>query len=158
RGSPRAGRPRPRRRGRAGARSRRGTGRGAASCDLLVQGDVRLRRCVPGELLAGAACPRACLVECGRVGEGVVGGLREAVGVARGNYTAGSEVPYGLRDAADVVRDRGHAGAERAQESAALVEFGPVREDGDRRLAERTVDLLAREVAEPPLDLEPARG
>jgi len=62
-----------------------------------------------------------------------------------------------LRNAADVVGNGRDAGTERTEESAALVELGPVRKDGDGRVAERAVGLLLREVAEPPFDLEPVR-
>ena len=46
-----------------------------------------------------------------------------------------------LGEAADVVDHRRHAGAERAEQRAALVELRAVGEDGDGRLAERPVDL-----------------
>ncbi len=62
-----------------------------------------------------------------------------------------------LGHAADVVGDRRHAGAERAEQRAALVELRPVREHGDRRLAEGAVDLGLRQVAEPPVDVESRR-
>src|SRR6266536_712979 len=71
--------------------------------------------------------------------------------VARGNDAPCLEAAYGLGDPADVVRDRGHARAERAQQGAALVELRVVGEDGDGRVAEGTVGLVLRQVAEPPL-------
>ena len=69
----------------------------------------------------------------------------EPVDVVRRDDAARAEAPHGLGEAADVVDDRRHAGAERPQERAALVELGAVREDGDGRLAERAVDLGLRE-------------
>ena len=53
---------------------------------------------------------------------------------------------------ADVVGNRGYAGPERLEERARLVELGAVREDGDRRVRERPVELCRREIAETPLD------
>jgi L-cysteine/cystine lyase len=75
--------------------------------------------------------------------------------VPRRHHPPRGEPPHRLGDAADVVRDGRHARAQRAQERAALVELGPVRKDGDGRVAEGAVDLRRREITEPPLDLEP---
>src|SRR5436190_16296813 len=119
---------------------------------------MRLRGGVPRELLTRALRTRARLLERLVVGEELVDGLRKAGDVARGHDSASAELPHRLGDAADVVGDRGDPCAERAQKGAALVELGPVGEDGDGGLAEGAVDLRLREIAEPPLDLEPGRG
>ena len=80
--------------------------------------------------------------------------LAERVGqrmdVARGHDAARAEAPDDLAEPADVVDDRGHARAERLQERARLVELVPVREDRDRRLRERPLELGSAEIAEPP--------
>ena len=86
-----------------------------------------------------------------RVVEQLAHGLGERLDVARRDDAAGPEAANRLAEAADVVGDGRHAGAERAHERAALVDLGPVGEERDRRLAERAVDLVVREVAEPPL-------
>src|SRR5581483_6139962 len=69
-----------------------------------------------------------------------------------------AEAASGIGEPAHVVRDRGNTGAERAQERAALVELRPVGKDRHRRLAERPVELVVGEVAEPPFDLEAVGG
>ncbi len=80
---------------------------------------------------------------------------RETGDVACRDDPAGVEAPHRLCNAADVVGDDGDTRAERPQQGAALVELGPVREDGNGGVAEGAVDLRLREVAEPPLHLEP---
>ena len=83
---------------------------------------------------------------------------RETGHVTCGHDAARAETTDGLGDAADVIGDGGDSGAERTQQSAALVELGPVRKDGDGGIAEGAVDLRLREVAEAPLHVEPVRG
>ena len=78
--------------------------------------------------------------------------LGQRVDVAGGHDAPGAVRAHRLAEAGDVVDDRGHAGAERLQQRTRLVELGAVREDRDRRLRERAVELGLREVAEPPLD------
>ena len=116
-----------------------------------------VRRRVPGQLVARAARAGAGLLERVAVAEQLRDRGRERGDVARRNDAAGAEAAHRLGDAADVVRDRRHAGAERAEQRAALVELRPVREHGHRRLAEGAVDLGLRQVAEPPVDVEPGR-
>ena len=113
---------------------------------------------MPPVLLARPPCACARLLERLVVGEELVDGLRKAGDVARRNDPPRPEALHRLGEAAHVVHDRGHAGAERPEESAALVELGPVREHGHGRLPERTVELSVREEAEPPLDAVPACG
>ncbi len=116
---------------------------------------MRLGGRVPGQLRARLPRALARPLQRGVVGEELVQRRRESGNVARGYDAAGVEAAHGLRDATDVVGDHGDSGAERLQERAALVELGPIREDGDGRLAERALDLRPCEVAETPLDLEP---
>src|SRR5207249_3499409 len=78
------------------------------------------------------------------------GGGGQAVDVARLDDTAGAVAPDGLGDAADVVRDGGHAGAERLQQRPALVELRPVREERDGRVAECAFHFSLRQIAEAP--------
>ena len=111
---------------------------------------------VPRELLARAARAGAGGLERGRVAEELAGGGGERLHVSGRHDAAGLEAAHRLGNAAHVVGDRRHAGAERPQERAALVELGPVGEERERRLAEGAVDLGRRQVAEPPVDLEPA--
>src|SRR5204862_5703377 len=113
---------------------------------------------VPGQLLSSPACTVARPLERLAVGEKLVDRGRETRDVAWRHDAAGPELAYRLRDPADVVGHGRNAGAERAQQGAALVELGPVREDGDGGLAEGVVDLGLREIAEPPLDVEDVRG
>ena len=63
-----------------------------------------------------------------------------------------------LAEPGDVVDDGGHAGAERLQERARLVELGAVGEESDRRLGKRAVDLGLGEVPESPLRRAPPRA
>ena len=77
--------------------------------------------------------------------------LLQALDVTRRDDPAGSEGADDLAEPADVVDDRRDACADRLQQRAGLVELGAVREDGDRRRAERALDLARRQVAEAPL-------
>jgi len=119
---------------------------------------VRLGGRVPGERLTRQSRALARPLERLVIREELVDGLREAGNVACFHDAAGAESSHRLGDAADVVGDGRDAGSERAEEGAALIELRPVGKDGDRRLAERAVDLRLREVAEPPVDVEPVRS
>jgi endonuclease/exonuclease/phosphatase family metal-dependent hydrolase len=118
---------------------------------------VSLRGAVPGQLLACPPCARPRPLESVVIGEELLDGRRETDDVARGHDAAGVETAHRLGDATDVVCDGRDAGAECAQQRAALVQLWQVREDSDGGFAEGAVDLRLRQVAEPPLDLEPVR-
>ena len=112
---------------------------------------MRPRRGFPGQLLLGPL--RACTGprEGGRVVEQLASRLGQRRDVARRNDPARAEAPDRLCEPADVVRDHWNAGAERPEQGPALVDLGPVRKERDRRVAQRAVDLVVREIAEPPL-------
>ncbi len=90
---------------------------------------MRARGSIPGELFACASCARPRLVE--RAGSSSSSRTAAAsASTSPGAHDApGAEAPHGLGDAADVVCDRRHAGAERAQQRAALIELRLVREE-----------------------------
>src|SRR5205814_8759635 len=94
----------------------------------------------------------ARLLERGRIVEELADRRRETLEVARRDDPARAEPPHRLGDPADVVRDRRDAGAERLQQRPALVELRPVGKERDRRVAERTLDLLRVQIPEPPFD------
>jgi len=119
---------------------------------------VLLGRRVQGQFFARSPGPGTCLLERVPIGEQLVDSCRETGDVAGGHHSAGSEPAHRLCNAADVVRDGRDRGAQGSQERSALVELGPVREDGHGGVAERAVGLRRREVAEPPLHLEPVRS
>jgi len=119
---------------------------------------MRLGGRVPGQLVARPPRALAGLVERLVVGEELTEGVREAGDVACGHDAPGPEPAHGLGNASDVVGDDRNSCAERAQQSAALIELGPVWEQRDGGIAEGAVDLGLREIAEPPLDLESVRG
>src|SRR5262249_29347590 len=95
----------------------------------------------PRELRASLPCSCTRLVECGRLVQQLADRIRKRLHVSSWNDAPGSEAPNGLRDPAHVVCNGRHSCAERLQQGAALIELGPVREDGDRRLAERAPNL-----------------
>jgi endonuclease/exonuclease/phosphatase family metal-dependent hydrolase len=80
------------------------------------------------------------------------GGRREAVAVVGGDDGPCRESPHRLGNPADVVGDGRHACAERPEERAALVELLAVREERNRRLGERVVDLGFARVVRSPFD------
>ena len=100
-----------------------------------------MRGRLPGQLLARSQRAGTRRRERRLVVEQLAERRRQRLDVVGRDDAAGAERPHGLAEAADVVDDRRHAGAERPQQRAALVELGAVREDGDGRLAERPVDL-----------------
>ena len=68
-----------------------------------------------------------------------------------GGYDASCAEPLDrLRDSGDVVRHGRHTRTEGLEERAALIELRPVGKEGEGRLAECALELVLREVAEPP--------
>lgn len=118
-----------------------------------------MRACggIPRQLFPRSPGTGASPLEGSGVGEQLVDGGGQAGDVARGDHATRIEALDRLGDPADVIGDGRDARSERTQQRPALVELGPVREDGDRRSAERTVALLRRQVPEPPLHVETVR-
>ena len=106
---------------------------------------------VPGQLARARRAPSRAASSAAGSSRSSPGCLGERGDVPGRDDAAGAERLHGLGEPADVVDDRRHAGAERAQQRARLVELGAVGEERHRRLAERAVELGVREVAEPPL-------
>ena len=109
---------------------------------------MRARRSVPGQLLAARRAPARAASSAAGSSSSSRTAAPSASTSPGGTTRPAPNRAHGLCDAADVVGDRGNAGSERAEQRAALVELGLVREDGERRLAERAVDLRPGEIAE----------
>src|SRR5205823_6501400 len=122
-------------------------GRRGASYELAVELEMSRRGAVPGQL--GACPPRAfaCSFQRRRISKELSDRLRESLDVTCGDDAACLVRQDRLRQAADVVDHRGHAGPERAEERAGLVQLRAVGEDGDGRLAESPVELRVGEIA-----------
>ena len=109
------------------------------------------RRGVPRQLVPGAARSLAC----GRERVGVFEQLPErgaqALDVSGRDDAARREPADDLAQATHVVDDGRHAGTERLEERAGLVQLGPVGEDRDGRLGQREFELGRAEIAEAPL-------
>jgi hypothetical protein len=119
---------------------------------------VYSRSRLPGELGRGAASAGAGGLERLPVGKEPSNPLGQALEVVRGSDDAGAEVPHRLGDATGVVGGDGDPTAERAEQSATLVDLGSIRKEGDGRLGEGGVDLGLAGVAEAPLDSWPLQA
>ncbi len=79
-----------------------------------------------------------------RVGEQLARRLGQRLDVPGRHDAAGAVTRDRLAEAADVVDDRRDARPERLQQRARLVELGAIREDRDRRVRERALELGRR--------------
>src|SRR5260370_1281769 len=75
-------------------------------------------------------------------GEQLPPGVAQRFDVARRPDAPGAVAPHELAEPGDVVDHGRYARTERLQERPRLVELGAVREDGDGRLRERSVELI----------------
>ena len=105
---------------------------------------MRRRRGVPRQLGACVRRPARAASSAARSPSSRSTAVRERVDVTRGHDGARAEAVDDLAEPTDVVHDRRQPCAERLEERARLVELGPIREDGDRRVRERVGDPRGR--------------